>query len=68
MTATRVDWRVFRLDRMREVASDRPAFRRDPPADDLAIWLRTDFGRMRIDPESHLKWNRYRSRSSPYGG
>lgn len=44
----RVDWRVFRLDRMREVVSDTPAARRDPPADDLATWLRTDFGRAKI--------------------
>lgn len=41
----RVDWRVFRLDRIREVIGDRPTGRRDPPVDDLAAWLRTDFGR-----------------------
>jgi predicted DNA-binding transcriptional regulator YafY len=49
----RVDWRVFRLDRMREVVSDRPTAPRDPPADDLATWLRTDLGRVKIDPEQH---------------
>lgn len=42
----RMDWRVFRLDRIRDVVvADEAATRRDPPADDLAAWLRTDFGR-----------------------
>ncbi|RBJ02081.1 hypothetical protein DRA43_17455 [Micromonospora provocatoris] len=41
----RTDWRVFRLDRIRDVVGDGATTRRDPPADDLATWLRTDFGR-----------------------
>lgn len=39
-------WRVFRLDRVRDVVGHRPAPRRDPPADDLAAWMRSDFGRL----------------------
>lgn len=41
----RMDWRVFRLDRIRELDTGKPTARRDPPAEDLATWLRTDFGR-----------------------
>ena len=42
----REDWRVFRLDRIRDVViADETAIRRDPPDEDLAAWLRTDFGR-----------------------
>lgn len=41
----REDWRVFRLDRIGEVVSGRQVPRRRPPSDDLATWLRTDFGR-----------------------
>jgi predicted DNA-binding transcriptional regulator YafY len=41
----RQDWRVFRLDRIGAVVSGRPVARRRPPSDDLATWLRTDFGR-----------------------
>lgn len=42
----RMDSRVFRLDRIRDVVvADEAATRRDPPADDLATWIRTDFGR-----------------------
>ncbi len=41
----RVDWRVFRLDRIRELDILGAEPRRVPPAEDLATWLRTDFGR-----------------------
>lgn len=53
----RMDWRVFRLDRIREVVVDgRPTPRRDLPAADLGAWLRDDFGRkeggLRMGPAS----------------
>ncbi len=42
----RDDWRVFRLDRVREVVvGDRRPRSRAGPADDLVTWLATDFGR-----------------------
>lgn len=52
--------RVFRLDRIHKVLNDSPTARRDPPADDLATWLRTDFGRAMTGPN-------YRARGSPTG-
>ena len=42
----RDEWRVFRVDRIRDVVGDRPTRRRDPPAEDLAAWMRSDFGRL----------------------
>ncbi|MEU7836975.1 MULTISPECIES: WYL domain-containing protein [unclassified Nonomuraea] len=40
------DWRVFRLDRVREPEAGEPGSGdRGRPADDLATWLATDFGR-----------------------
>lgn len=40
------DWRVFRLDRVQEPATGEPGSgEREQPAEDLATWLATDFGR-----------------------
>jgi predicted DNA-binding transcriptional regulator YafY len=40
------DWRVFRLDRVQEPATGEPGSgERRRPAEDLATWLATDFGR-----------------------
>jgi predicted DNA-binding transcriptional regulator YafY len=40
------DWRVFRLDRVRQPETGEPgAGERRRPAEDLAAWLATDFGR-----------------------
>lgn len=47
----REDWRVFRLDRIRGLTTNSPAARRDPPAEDLTAWLRTDFGRVKAGQE-----------------
>lgn len=46
----REDWRVFLLDRIRDVIGDKPSLRRNPPADDLATWLLTEFGRATTKP------------------
>lgn len=48
----RADWRVFRLDRIQQVAAKHPAPRRNPPADDLATWMLTDFGRLDQPPHT----------------
>lgn len=41
------DWRVFRIDRVREPATGEPGSGdRRRPAEDLATWLATDFGRL----------------------
>lgn len=42
----RTDWRLFRLDRIRDLTTGGPAARREAPAEDLVTWLRTDFGRV----------------------
>ena len=42
----REDWRLFRLDRVRDVVvGDRRARSRPGPAEDLVTWFATDFGR-----------------------
>jgi predicted DNA-binding transcriptional regulator YafY len=41
----RVDWRLFRLERIHDVTSGSTAPKRALPSDDLASWLLTDFGR-----------------------
>lgn len=46
----RSDWRLFRLNRIREMIAQEPAPLREPPADDLTTWLLTDFGRVPIAP------------------
>ena len=38
-------WRVFRLDRVHDLVEGRATVRRALPAEDLAAWLRSDFGR-----------------------
>lgn len=38
-------WRTFLVDRVGAVEAGEPVARREPPATDLAHWLRTDFGR-----------------------
>lgn len=62
----RVDWRIFRLDRMSNVlVTDKPATRRDPPADDLAAWLRTDFGKTDGHPADGLRRRASTTRTRP---
>ncbi|WP_299050994.1 WYL domain-containing protein [uncultured Nocardioides sp.] len=41
----REDWRFFLLDRVADLDVGGHAPRREPPAEDLAEWLRSDFGR-----------------------
>jgi predicted DNA-binding transcriptional regulator YafY len=43
----RTDWRLFRIDRIRQLVPGAPAGPpRAGPGDDLATWLATDFGRV----------------------
>lgn len=41
----REDWRLFLLERMGDLQVGGAGARREPPADDLAAWLLSDFGR-----------------------